>query len=107
MPICPFWAYLAKIWIRSKKKKAREGNTISEFEASHFPLLVNSLQLWQQIKNGVTEPFSSIPGLTGIRATSDKGCNKMRLGGSGEVVEAPCTGNSALVVCGGKFFLFA
>ena len=90
------------------RKTAKENwYTISEFEASHFPLLVNSLQLWQQIKNGVTEPFSSFPGLTDIRGTSDKGCNKMRLGGSGEVVEAPCTGNSALVVCGGKFFLFA
>ena len=51
----------------------------------------------------MTKPFSSIPGLTGIRGTSDKECNKMRLGGSGEVVEAPCSGNSALVVCGGKF----
>ena len=59
-------------------------------------------QLWQQNTGGSKQVFTHISAHRRIKATSDKGCNQFKAGGSGEVGAKGCSGNSAKVVCGGK-----
>ena len=60
------------------------------------------MQLWQQNTGGDTLTFTHISAHRSIKGQSDKGCNLFKAGGDGDVEEKECSGNDALVVCGGK-----
>ena len=46
--------------------------------------------MWKQTDGGPTQQFRSISAYNKIKATSDKGCNQFKQGGSGEVEEKEC-----------------